>query len=68
MHKISSSYSLIFFEIIYVLFKTMIDYKNDKINNIPELKIGYEKLLSKFKLDIKFKNIKDWFLGFTIRW
>lgn len=46
----------------------MINYSNKEINKIPELKIGDDKLLSKFKIDFKFKNIKDWFLGFTIRW
>ena len=46
----------------------MINYKNNKMNKIPELKIGDGKLLSKFKLDVKFKNLKNWFLGFTIRW
>ena len=44
------------------------NYKNDKINKIPEIQIGDGKLKSRFKIDWKFKNFKDWFIGLTIRW
>lgn len=35
---------------------------------IPELQIGDGKLKPRLKIDWKFKSLKDWFLGFTIRW
>ena len=39
-----------------------------KTLKIPELKIGDGKLKKRFKINWKFKNIKDWFISITIRW
>ena len=45
----------------------MVDYKNNKINNIPELKIGDGKEPLKIRPDIKLEGLKDWFIGLIIR-
>lgn len=44
------------------------NYKNNKINKIEPLQIGDGKEKPKFSLDLKFKNLKDWFIGVIIRW
>ena len=46
----------------------MIDYKNNKINNIPELKIGDGKLLPKFEWTGFLKLILKKEIKFTWRW
>lgn len=39
-----------------------------QIKLIPPLEIGDGKEKKAFEFNWKFKNLKDWFLGFTIRW
>ena len=50
----------------------MINYKNDKMNNIPKLQIGNDKLKPRFEFWIKPTNLKEWLKNFgfkfTINW
>lgn len=43
----------------------MINYKNEKINNIPDIAIK-EKLKPRVEFKGWFKNLQNWFIGFKI--
>lgn len=38
-----------------------------QIKSIPELQIGDGKEKKKFEINWKFKDLKDWFIGITLR-
>jgi len=42
-------------------------YIEQKIKDIPDLQIGDGKEAKQFELKYKFKSLKDWFIGFIIR-
>jgi len=43
----------------------MIDYKNEKMNNLPNVAIS-EKLKPRFEFRGWFKNLQNWFIGLKI--
>ena len=45
----------------------MVNISQDN-NPIPELQIGDGKEKPKTEFNWSFKGLKDWFIGFTIRW